>query len=555
MEDITSIVFLLGALFFLVLERFSGIRRPLASIRYRWLTNLGLLIGGLLLTSVLFSDSITVVAAGLPDGFVSSLGMPLWLEAVLLLLFLDCWAYWEHRVFHEVPLMWRAHLVHHSDTAVDITTAVRHHPFEKVVGMILLLLLVFALGFSAQALGVYLLVVSVSALMTHASITLPESLDARLRFWLVTPAVHGVHHSSKPAETNSNYGSVFTVWDRLFGTYCSPAAGSVNFGLEYFRGEQHSTLLAALMQPLHYSLDGRESEKSGHILPIVQNRPGSLAWRQTLLYGAVGFVLTILVFWPTVLDLAKLWTNAEPYRYGWLVFPVFVYTVAWHRRDSILTLTPSAGYYGLPIILLATLLWLMSRSADIMLGQHLALVFMLQGVAVSALGKNTYLKLLPIMLLLFFMVPNGDVFQLPLRDLTLKWLDWFSTLVGLPHSIDEYRIVIGEKKYIVLPECSGLSLFNLAAFLGYSFGLLLFHSTGKVLALAALGAAFGVLANAVRVCLIVAIDWNNGTQMNLAAHKEIQWLLLVVLIGGLLYLTSRLKQEDWPFTEAQTPEL
>ncbi len=187
-----------------------------------------------------------------------------------------------------------------------------------------------------------------------------------------------------------------------------------------------------------------------------------------------------------------------------------------------------------------------------MVGQHIALVLTLQGIALCALGKSTYLKLLPIMLLLFLMIPCGDIFQPILRDLTLEWLGWFATLANLPYTIDGYRITIATQKYIVLAACSGLSLFTLAGFLGYSIGLLLFRSTGKVFALAALGAALGILTNAIRVSLIVAIDWINGTQMDLADHMDIQWLLLAFLIGGLLYLSTRLKHEDWPDQAQQT---
>jgi exosortase len=541
--------FVLAAALFLLLERFSSLRRSLlAPIRNRWLTNFGLMLAGALAASVFFTDSIITVAAALPNGFVSGLGMPLLVEAGLLFLFLDHWHYWQHRVFHEVPLLWRVHRVHHSDTAVDISTSVRHHPFETMIATLVPFLLLFALGFSVQAFGLYLLVVTASSILTHANISLPESLDRRLRSCVVTPDVHAIHHSSEPIETNSNYGAVLTIWDRLFGTYRAPAGGPARLGLEYFRREQDASLLSALIQPFQNSGLGRWSEESDLPTHETQDRGSSLRvpWRKTLLYSGLGSIVTLLIYWPTVLHLTRLWTETESYRYAWLVVPMFVYIVAWYRRDSILSMTPSASYFGLPLILAAFVLWLMCFSADIMLGQHLALVLTLQGVALCALGKETYLKLLPIMWLLFLMIPCGDVFQAPLRDLTLNWLGWFATLTNLPHSIDGYHIVIAEQKYVVLGACSGLSLFTLAGFLGYSIGLLLFRSTGKVFALAALGGVLGVLTNAIRVCLIVAIDWINGTQMDLLDHKDIQWLLLAFLVGGLLYLSTRFKHEDWP---------
>ena len=278
----------------------------------------------------------------------------------------------------------------------------------------------------------------------------------------------------------------------------------------------------------------------------------SAPWRQTLFYSGLGVILTLLVYWPTVLDMTRLWTESEPYRYAWLVVPMFVYIVGWYRRDSILAMTPSAGYLGLPLILAALVLWLICFPADIRVGQHFALVVTLQGIALCALGKDIYLKLLPIMLLLFLMIPCGDIFQPILRDLTVEWLRGFATLADLPYTIDGYNIVIAEHDYIVVEGCSGLSLFTLAGFLCYSIGLLLFRSTGKIFALAALGCVLGILTNAIRVLLIVAIDWRNGTQMDLDDHMDIQWVLLAFLIGGLLYLSARLNHEDWPNQAQQT---
>jgi len=550
LDNLADATFLLATFCFFLMERYSSLKRTLAPIRLRWLTNIGLMLASMMLSSILFTHSISEIAAELPNGFIRRLSLPVWLEAALLLALLDCFYYWVHRVFHEVPLLWRIHLVHHSDTAVDISTSVRHHPLEKILVTLLLCLLVFALGFSAQAFGLYVLVTTASAIMTHANITLPTSLERGLRPWLVTPAVHAVHHSSHAQETNCNYGSVFSVWDRLFGTYSAPTHGPTRFGLEYFRREQDGTLLATLIQPLQYRQNTPRTQGQA-TSPHQQTHRLSPAWRQALLYSGLGLGLSLLAFWPTVLDLTRLWTDVEAYQYAWFVGPMFVYIVGWYRRDSILAMTPQTGYFGLPLMLAAALIWLMCYSAEIMLGQHLALVIMLQGIALCALGKTLYLKLLPIMLLLFLMIPSGDLFQLPLRHLTTHYLSGFAILADLPHSLDGYRLTIGEQHYVVLPACSGLSLFLLGGFLGYSIGLLLFRSVHKVLALAAVGAAFGMLANAIRVCSIVSIDWVNGTQMNLAEHKDIQWLLVALMIGSLLYLSGRLKLEAWPHTRPE----
>jgi exosortase/archaeosortase family protein len=157
------------------------------------------------------------------------------------------------------------------------------------------------------------------------------------------------------------------------------------------------------------------------------------------------------------------------------------------------------------------------------------------------------------MMLLFLMIPCGDIVQPLLRDMTLKCLEWFAILGGLPHSVDGYHITFGEHEYEVLSACSGLGLFTLAGFLGYSFGLMLYHSLPRVLAMAALGAMLGILANCLRVCLIVTLDLLSGTQMELADHKGIQWLVTLLLLGGLLVLVARLKRDDHMGTQALPP--
>ena len=159
----------------------------------------------------------------------------------------------------------------------------------------------------------------------------------------------------------------------------------------------------------------------------------SPAWRRVMLISSIGFTLALLIMWPTVLDLGQLWIDghAGAYQYAWLVLPMFFYLVGWHHRDRILAMTPEPGYAGLPLALLALVLWLAAFVNDFNLGQQLALVLVLQAIALSALGRETFRQLLPIMLLLFFMIPCGDIVQPLLRDLTLKWMEWFA-VIGRP---------------------------------------------------------------------------------------------------------------------------
>jgi len=554
-ENLTGGAFVALGLALLLAERAAHGGRALQLPWNRWLTNLGLFVAGGIASALVFSGSLTGVAAELDGGLVGGLGLPVVVEAVAVFLFIDCWRYWEHRLFHEVPLLWRLHLVHHSDTGVDVTTAQRHHPLEGMLTTVLMLVLLFALGFSPLALGLYLLVATLSSLYTHTSLALPEAIDRRLRYWLVTPSVHGVHHSAAQAQTNSNYGSVFSFWDRLFGTFRDPGRETVDrVGLEQFRRPVDGTLAAALLQPFDY--------RPGHVPEVpadagaAADRPGASAapaWRSAAWLAAGGALLVLVGMWPTVQDLAAIWSHSDTYQYAWLVPCVFVYLLCGPYREALLAAQPRPSLGGLGLVALALLLWLGAGIVDIRVGQHVALVLALQGVAVCALGWRLYRQYLPLMLLLFLAVPSGDLFLLPLRELTVLWIEGFAALLDLPFEREGYTVHLGAHRYVVIDACAGLATFALGGFLGYSFGLMLYRSLARVVALAALGAVLGILSNAVRVCAIVAIDYRRGSQMGLDAHGDIQLAVLAGLLALMLYLVHRLPAPPLPAMPANGP--
>jgi sterol desaturase/sphingolipid hydroxylase (fatty acid hydroxylase superfamily) len=165
---------------------------------------------------------------------------------------LDLWRYFEHRAIHAVPLLWRLHLTHHSDIETDFTTTERHHPLETIFGSLSIVLGVALLGVSPLAISFYVVLASAVALFSHANIRLPERLERALGVLIVTPGVHNVHHSAMRSETDSNYGTLSPVWDRMLGTYRAPdrareAARIV--GLEYFRDAESARLDRVLCQP------------------------------------------------------------------------------------------------------------------------------------------------------------------------------------------------------------------------------------------------------------------------------------------------------------------
>ena len=139
--------------------------------------------------------------------------------AALTFVLFDLWMYAWHRANHRIPFLWRFHRVHHTDPAMDSTTALRFHPGEILLSTLANCLVLAALGMSLGMLVLYKAVMVVVILFHHSNLAVPAGLDARLRRIIVPPSMHRVHHSAIRAETDSNYGTVFSFWDRLFGSF------------------------------------------------------------------------------------------------------------------------------------------------------------------------------------------------------------------------------------------------------------------------------------------------------------------------------------------------
>lgn len=182
---------------------------------------------------------------------------PAWLTIPLAVLLLDLAIYWQHRLMHAVPLLWRLHRVHHSDVEFDVTTGVRFHPLEIALSMAVKLGLVFVLGPDPLAVVIFELLLSLGSLFTHTDIALPSRLDRTLRWLFVTPSMHRIHHSARREETDSNYGFHLSIWDRLFGSYRTAPAEperTMPIGLGEFRNADDQRLLALLRQPFEPAL-------------------------------------------------------------------------------------------------------------------------------------------------------------------------------------------------------------------------------------------------------------------------------------------------------------
>lgn len=179
-------------------------------------------------------------------------GLPLVLQMLLGLLLLDLLGAWlAHWVEHKTPLLWRLHLVHHSDTHVDTTSANRHHPGESVVRFVFTLLAVIAIGAPMWLVFLYQAVSVVLSQFNHANIALPRSLDRAFAWVFVSPDMHKVHHHYVLPYTDSNYGNVFSVWDRLFGTFMAMDRATLVYGIDtHMDAREHGTVGALLTMPL-----------------------------------------------------------------------------------------------------------------------------------------------------------------------------------------------------------------------------------------------------------------------------------------------------------------
>lgn len=166
-------------------------------------------------------------------GLLNFRELPASVRLVAAVLLFDFWTYWWHRFNHRLPWLWRFHRFHHTDQTMDVTTASRFHIVEIGLSSILRVPVLLALGATMGELAIYEIALFLVVQFHHANIGLPERLDRVLRWFIVTPTMHKVHHSVRREETDSNYGSLFTWWDRWFGSWkILPSGRRIRFGVE-----------------------------------------------------------------------------------------------------------------------------------------------------------------------------------------------------------------------------------------------------------------------------------------------------------------------------------
>ena len=196
-------------------------------------------------------------------GVFHQLTWPGWIEFIVALFTLDLAIYFQHRIFHHVPVLWRLHRMHHADVDVDVTTGARFHPIEILLSLGIKFVVVIAIGPPAAAVLIFEVALNATSMFNHSNVRMPPWLDRIVRWLVVTPDMHRVHHSIKRYETDSNFGFNFPWWDRLFATYRpQPEAGhdQMTLGIEQFRDPKELRLDRMLVQPFRNERPSQQIE-------------------------------------------------------------------------------------------------------------------------------------------------------------------------------------------------------------------------------------------------------------------------------------------------------
>jgi len=221
----------------------------------RWFTNLAIVILSSALLRVVFPAAAVGTALWAEAngyGLMRIVGFDGWPAGLVAFFLLDFAIWLEHLASHKFPLLWRIHRMHHADNGFDVTTALRFHPLEILLSMLWKAAIVVALGPPVIAVLIFEIVLNGTSMFNHSNIAIGDRLDRILRQLIVTPDMHRVHHSTDPAETDSNYGFNFSFWDRLLDTYRrAPALGQqgMQIGLKEYRGSAPAGLLWSLALP------------------------------------------------------------------------------------------------------------------------------------------------------------------------------------------------------------------------------------------------------------------------------------------------------------------
>jgi len=252
-------VFLAVFILLAIAEVFSPRRKLNYAKLQRWMNNIAISVINTVIVRISFpiaGVAATLFAQERQWGLLNQYSTPGWLNIVIFLLVFDLTIYWQHRLFHAVPLLWRFHRMHHTDLDYDLTTGNRFHPASILISSAIKLVLIIALGASAAAILIAELLLNVTSMFNHSNLKLPLALDTMLRKIIVTPDMHRIHHSTDNFEHNNNFGFNFSWWDHLFGTYLhnpKQPHETMDIGISGLQDKRSINCLWLLLQPMRKS--------------------------------------------------------------------------------------------------------------------------------------------------------------------------------------------------------------------------------------------------------------------------------------------------------------
>ncbi len=254
-NEIRFAIFLSIFFLMLVLESLMQRHPTVDSKKNRLKINLTMAVIDIVVVRLVFGAaavSAAHFAEGNGWGLFNYLNWPGWLEILAVVIFLDLMIYIQHILVHVIPFFWQFHIVHHTDLDLDVSSGLRFHPIEILGSMLFKIGLVIALGPSPLAVVIFEAVLNGMALFSHSNINLPEKLDRILRFIIVTPDMHRIHHSIERIEANANFGFNLSIWDRFLGTYIQNAKKEqpkIVIGVNQFRVSEELSLKNILLMP------------------------------------------------------------------------------------------------------------------------------------------------------------------------------------------------------------------------------------------------------------------------------------------------------------------
>ncbi len=246
--------FFFGVLGVMALWEIASPRRALSVSKIvRWINNLGIVVLNSIVLRLLFPTAAIGVAAFAATnawGIFNHFEVPYPLAVLASIVALDFIIYLQHVMVHAVPILWRLHRVHHADLDFDVTTGARFHPIEIILSVLIKFAAILLLGPPLLAVVIFEVILNATAMFNHSNIRIPPAIDRVLRWFVVTPDMHRVHHSVYDDETNSNFGFNLPWWDRLFGTYrAQPRDGHTNMtiGINTYRDKKICTWLPGML--------------------------------------------------------------------------------------------------------------------------------------------------------------------------------------------------------------------------------------------------------------------------------------------------------------------